>query len=129
MQTVGMAAVECPAHVVEVDHRSTTVGVALPACGDTGLAADAAPGIDEQRALSHASAVPLPWGAVGGRSSAMPPASGTSGRAPGGTGGGAIASMCSPRSTRQAHTLNSGISEVGSRASTVMMFAAAAPAQ
>src|SRR5947209_19461946 len=109
-----------------MDHRPAAMGVALPAGRHTRLAADAAPRIDEQRRGSHPSPVPLPRGALGGRSSVTGPGGSLS---PGGTGGGSTGSTAAPRSTRHAQTLNSGILEVGSRASTVRMLAAADPAQ
>jgi hypothetical protein len=55
--------------------------------------------------------------------------SGRYGRSPGGMGGSGTGSTARPASTRQAHTLNSGILEIGSRASTVSALAAIGPAQ
>src|SRR5581483_3896251 len=110
-------------------HSFPTHALPISASGDAGLAADASAGVDELRALHHRSEVPLPCGAVGGRASPTSSTSKGGGAPPGGTGGGATGSTSSPRSTRQAQTLNSGIFDTGSRASIVMRFAATRPAQ
>src|SRR4029453_15440009 len=97
--------------VVEVDHGLAAVRVAFAAGGHARLAADAAAGVNEQRGPHHGSAVPLPWGEVGELGSVSGAVSGRYGCSPGGMGGSGTGSTAWPRSTRQAHTLNSGILE------------------